>query len=98
MGYRVIGLITLQDAAAFEEYRAQVGATIAQYGGKVLQRAAVDRIFYNETGACAPEALVDIEFPGADDARRWADSPEYGRLLEVRGRAMRLLLIGFQGD
>jgi uncharacterized protein (DUF1330 family) len=97
MGYRVIGLITLQDHSAFEEYRSQVGATIAQYGGKVLQRAAVDRIFYNETGACLPDSLVDIDFPSAEDAQRWADSPEYGHLLEVRGRAMRLLLIGFQG-
>lgn len=95
MSYRIIGLITVQDAAAFDEYRGQVAASIAQYGGKVTQRAAVDRIFYNETGACAPEALVDIEFPDAEAARCWAGSPEYGRLLDVRRRAMKLLLVGF---
>ena len=92
MSYRIVGLITVRDPAAFDDYRSRVGATIAQYGGTVRQRGAVDAVLWNETGGVAPDAFVDIEFPSKADAQRWADSPEYQALLEVRSRAMQLLL------
>ena len=94
MSYRIIGLIKLCAPAAFEIYRSQVGATIAQYGGEVRQRGAVDAVLWNELGGGAPDAFVDIEFPSREDAQRWANSPEYQALLPVRGEAMQLLLIG----
>lgn len=94
MGYRVIGLIRQLDAAAFEAYRSQVGATIAHYGGQLLTRGSVGHVFWNETAAAAPTLYVDIEFPDHAAAQRWAKSPEYQALLAVRRQAMELLLIG----
>ena len=94
MAYRIIGLIRQLDATAFDEYRGQVGATIAQYGGRILARGGVDHVFWNETPAEAPTLYVDIEFPDRETAQRWANSPEYQALLAVRRQAMELLLIG----
>lgn len=96
MGYRVIGLIRQLDATAFEAYRSRVGATIEQYGGRVLQRGGIDQVFWNETAADAPTLYVDIEFPDRETAQRWAGSPEYQALLEIRRQAMELLLLGLK--
>jgi uncharacterized protein (DUF1330 family) len=40
-------------------------------------------------------AIVILEFPSADDARRWYDSPEYHPLLELRKKSgqMRLTIV-----
>ncbi len=92
MSYRILGLITVRDPAAFEEYRSRVGATIAHYGGVVRQRSDVDAVLWNETGGVAPDAFVDIEFPSKEAAKRWTDSEEYRALFEVRSKAMQLLL------
>ena len=94
MSYRIVGLIKICDPAAFEIYRSQVGATIAQYGGSVHQRGSIDVVLWNELGGGAPDTFVDIEFASREDAQRWANSPEYLALLPVRGEAMQLLLIG----
>lgn len=94
MGYRLIGLIRQLDAAAFDDYRRQVGATIEQYGGCVRQRGGIDQVFWNETPAEAPTLYVDIEFPDRATAERWASGPEYRALLAVRRQAMELLLVG----
>ena len=94
MAVHVLGLIKLQDPAAFEEYRAQVGATVEQYGGRVTQRGACGEVFWNEL-ECKPfSAYVQLEFPAAIDAQRWATSPEYLALLPIRNQAMQLTLFG----
>ena len=40
MTTRIIGLIHLTDTQAFEQYRSQVGATVAAFGGTVSFRGA----------------------------------------------------------
>jgi uncharacterized protein (DUF1330 family) len=91
---KILGLISVQDPAAFEKYRSQVGATIAAYGGKVITRGTQVQFFWNELG-CAPfDAFVEIEFPSREMASAWAVSPDYQALLPVRAHAMRLTLIG----
>jgi uncharacterized protein (DUF1330 family) len=94
MAVHVLGLIELQDPAAFEEYRAQVSATVEQYGGRVTQRGVCGDVFWNEL-ECKPfSAYVQLEFPAAIDAQRWASSPEYLALLPIRNQAMQLTLFG----
>lgn len=95
MSIKIIGLIKLLDSSAFDEYRSQVGATIQRYQGTVLFRGALAATYWNELQAEQPDAMVEIEFPSADDAARWASSDEYRALLDARGRAMRLTLLGF---
>jgi uncharacterized protein (DUF1330 family) len=70
----VIANVNVQDAAAFEEYRRQVPATIAKHGGRYLVRGGrVERL----EGAWNPTRLVVLEFPSMEQARRWYDSEDY---------------------
>lgn len=70
----VIANVNVHDAAAFEEYRRQVPATIAKHGGRYLVRGGrVDRL----EGTWNPARLVVLEFPSMEQARRWYDSEDY---------------------
>ena len=92
MAVQVLGLIELQDPLAFEEYRKQVSATVEQYSGRITPRGVRGDIFWNEL-ECKPfSAYVQLEFPTANDAQRWAASPEYLALVAIRNRAMQLTL------
>jgi uncharacterized protein (DUF1330 family) len=92
MTVNVLGLIELKDPSAFEEYRAQVGATVEQYGGRITQRGVRGDIFWNEL-ECKPfSAYVQLAFPSAIDAKHWAASPEYLSLVPIRNQAMQLTL------
>lgn len=92
MSVKVIGLIELKDQAAFEQYRSQVGQTVAQYKGTIAHRGAVTEVFWNEL-ACKPfSAYVELHFPSKEDAHAWANSPEYQSLVAIRQQAMSLTL------
>ena len=82
-GY-LIAEIEVHDPALFEEYRKQVPATIARYGGKYLVRGgATDTI----EGGWTPARLVVLEFPSLEQARKWYHSAEYKPLLAMRLKA-----------
>lgn len=89
---KVIGLIAVQDAAAFDEYRTRVGATVERHGGRVAWRGRRLEVPWNELGVADFEAFVELEFPSQAQARQWAASEDYAALLPVRRRAMRLTL------
>lgn len=93
---KVIGLISLKDAGAFEQYRSQVGATIERYGGVVAFRGSPKEIFWNEIHLPSFDAFVEIDFPDRDSANRWATSPEYQSLIAIRSQAMSLALVGLE--
>lgn len=92
MSVHIIGIFKTQNIDAFEDYRAQVGATIELYGGKILRRGVCGPPFWNQLHAQEFDTFVELSFPSEDDARRWASSPEYSALLPVRNRAMHLTL------
>jgi uncharacterized protein (DUF1330 family) len=94
MAVHVLGLIELKDLSAFEDYRAQVGATVEQYGGRITERGVRGDMFWNELECKSFSAYVQLEFPTAIDAQRWASSPEYLALLPIRNQAMKLTLFG----
>jgi uncharacterized protein (DUF1330 family) len=92
-GY-LIAEIEVHDPALFEEYRKQVPATIARYGGKYLVRGgATDTI----EGGWAPARVVVLEFPSLEQARKWYHSPEYEPLLAMRLRAAKSKAILAEG-
>lgn len=96
MQTRIIGLIQLQDDTAFECYRQQVGATVEAYGGSISFRGRFLETYWNELD-CAPfDALVELQFPDAETARRWRDSPDYQALLKIRSQAMKLTLFAVE--
>lgn len=92
MTTKIIGLIRLQDLAAFEIYRSQVGATVAQYNGSVTARGSCDKLYWNELDCGEFNAYVELNFPTAEDADRWANSPEYQAIVPIRNKAMSLTL------
>lgn len=96
MSVKIIGLIKVLDATAFDRYRAQVGATIALYKGQILLRGRVLATEWNELRCEEFDAVVELSFPSRDDAQAWVTSPEYLKLLEIRSKAMRLTLISVE--
>ena len=92
MTTKIIGLIHLQDMDAFEIYRSQVGATVAQYNGSVTTRGDCDKFYWNELDCGEFNAYVELNFPTAEDADRWANSPEYQAIVPIRNKAMSLTL------
>lgn len=94
MSIKVIGLIELKDAQAFEEYRTHVGQTVAQYHGHIEHRGVITDVFWNELDCKPFSAYVELSFPSKEDAKGWAQSAEYQALLKVRQQAMTLTLFG----
>jgi uncharacterized protein (DUF1330 family) len=92
MTIKVIGLIQLKDLEAFEQYRSQVGDTVALYQGKIASRGALNTFLWNELECESFSAFVELEFPNQERSQAWANSPEYQSLLSIRSKAMKLTL------
>ena len=92
-GY-VIAEVDVHDAALFDEYRKQVPATIAKYGGKYLVRGGATD---SKEGGWQPKRVVVLEFPSAEQARRWYHSPEYAPALAMRLKAARSKMVIVEG-
>jgi uncharacterized protein (DUF1330 family) len=80
----LIAEITVHDPVGFEEYRKQVPATIAAYGGRYIVRGGSSEVV---EGAWQPERLVVVEFPSMARAKQWYASAEYQAVLPLRTKA-----------
>ena len=94
MSAYVIGDIEVTDPAAYEEYRKQVPAVVAKYGGKFIVRGG--KIDPKE-GGWNPKRIVVVEFPSLAQAQKWYDSAEYAPLIKLRQKASRGKLILVEG-
>jgi uncharacterized protein (DUF1330 family) len=90
----VIAEVTVTDPPAMEEYRKQVPATLAKYGGRFVVRGGAIQTL---EGDWKPSRLVVIEFPSRADAQRWYDSEEYRAPKALRMRAGRTNLVIVDG-
>jgi uncharacterized protein (DUF1330 family) len=88
-----VGHIHVKNAAAWEVYRSQVGATIAQYGGQLLFRGQQQRVF---SGKMPHENVVALQFESLEAANRWHESPEYQALLPIREKAADVTLVLYE--
>jgi uncharacterized protein (DUF1330 family) len=86
--------VTVTDPATMEEYRKQVPATIAKYGGRFLVRGGAHQTM---EGDWKPNRLVILEFPSLEQAKRWYDSEEYRAPKAMRLRAGRANLVMVEG-
>ena len=77
----VINDMVVTDPVLFEEYKKLSPPTVAQYGGRFLARGGSTTTL---EGEWSPKRLVIIEFPSVDQARAWADSPEYAPARRLR--------------
>ena len=58
-------------------YGQRAGATVRQYGGRYLVRGGGTEVAEGDWNV---GCLTIIEFPSLDEAHRWSESPEYGRV------------------
>ena len=94
MAAYVIADVTVTDLPAMEEYRKQVPATLAKYGGRFLVRGGAHQVV---EGDWKPTRLVVLEFPSLADAQRWYDSEEYRAPKALRMRAGRTSVVIVDG-
>ena len=90
----VIADITVIDSAGFEQYRKEVPATIAAYGGRYLTRGGVTETI---EGDWRPSRLTMLQFDSMERARAWYASPEYQRILPLRTGSARTNLLFAEG-
>ena len=86
----VIADVEVTDPAGFEEYRARVSTTIAQYGGRYLVRGGATETL---EGDWSPRRLIVLEFPSMTSARAWFTSAEYAPLIALRQRTANTRLV-----
>ena len=90
----VINDMEVTDPALLEEYKKLSPATIAQYGGRFLARGGRTETL---EGDWSPRRLVILEFPSYEQAKAWADSPEYAPAKRLRQKASRSNLVLIDG-
>ena len=94
MSAYVIAEVDVADPAAYEDYRKQVPATVAKYGGRFVVRGGkVEPL----EGGWTPKRIVLLEFPSFEQAQKWYRSPEYAPLIALRQRASRGRLVLVEG-
>jgi uncharacterized protein (DUF1330 family) len=67
--------------AGMEPYRAAVGATLEQYGGRFLTRGGAAELVEGEP---EPKRVIILEFADKAAVKRWYNSPEYQKILPLR--------------
>ena len=90
-----VGQIRVKDAVAWEGYRSRVGATIAQFGGEVMFRGALNFAFGGRQDQ-DHDHVVALRFENIDAAKRWHDSAEYQALVPLRNQGAEMKLVLYQ--
>ncbi|MBV8414511.1 MAG: DUF1330 domain-containing protein [Verrucomicrobia bacterium] len=91
-GY-VIANVVWKDSESLAVYKRLMPPTVAKFGGRFLVRGGATEVLEGEWSP----ALVVIEFPTVEQARRWYNSEEYRPALEIRQRAAENELLIVEG-
>lgn len=94
MAAYVIADIEVKNAAAYEAYKKDVGATVAKFGGRFLVRGGA---VTSHEGGWEPSRVVVLEFPDMARLEAWYNSADYKPLLEMRLAATTGRLIAVEG-
>lgn len=84
MSVYVLADIDVHDPARYEDYKTLAANSVEQYGGRYAVRGAQVEVL---EGDWPTARFVVLEFPDAESARRWYDSPEYSAARAVRQEA-----------
>ena len=90
----VISEVEILDEEIANHYRRLAAASIAEYGGRYLARAAEVQVV---EGAPTTQRMVIVEFPSLARAQGWYGSSSYAEALKLRGRALNRRLIFVEG-
>lgn len=72
----------IQDAAAYDRYKAHVMPIVERFGGRYLARGGALQVL--EGDLWTPTRLVIIEFPDRAAAQGFADDPDYQPVKAIR--------------
>lgn len=89
----LIGHITVKDASLWAEYRSQVPATLAPWGGELVLRGKRVAIL---AGEHAHTDVVVIRFPDRKAVDGWHASPAYQALIPLRQQAADVVLLAYE--
>jgi len=90
----IIADISVTDPEAYEAYKQQVGATIAEYGGRYLARGGAAEVL---EGDWTPNRLVVLEFPDMDRLKAWYESKAYAGPKAIRQGAAVSRVVAVEG-
>jgi uncharacterized protein (DUF1330 family) len=76
-----IAEIEITNPTGFQPYGAEVGATLGQYGGRLLTRGGPTELI---EGGPEPKRVVILAFADKVAVKRWYESPEYQKILPIR--------------
>lgn len=94
MAAYIIANVSVSDPTAFEAYRKLAQEAIAHHGGRYLVRGGATTVLEGEP---KPARVVMLEFPTADAAKRFYDSPEYTLARRAREGAARMDIFIVEG-
>lgn len=94
MAAYVIANIDVKDAVGYEEYKKLTAPSIEKYGGRYVVRGGNFQVL---EGRWKPARLAVLEFPSAEQARRWYDSEEYAKAKAIRMRTAEADLVIVEG-
>jgi uncharacterized protein (DUF1330 family) len=94
MAAYLYGNIQIHDMALYEQYRAQVQAIIASYGGRYLVRGGAVEVVEGNVDA---QRQVILEFPDMAALKAFYFSKEYAPLIAIRQKAATGSLVMIEG-
>lgn len=89
---RLIGHITVKNAAKWDEYRGRVPATLAPWGGALIFRGTLANVL---AGEHAHADVVVVSFPDAEALAGWHASAAYQALIPLRMEAAEVVLLAY---
>ncbi len=94
MAAYIVVQLEITDPETFETYRAQVPATLEQFGGEFIVRGGDMEILEGEWAA--PRCVI-LKFPDMEAAKAWHASPEYEGPMALRQAASKGNMIVVDG-
>ena len=94
MAAYIVVEVDVHDAERYEDYKRLVPPTLAQYGGRFIVRGGASETL---EGDWSPGRVVIFEFPSAEQARAWWDSPEYAPAKALRQATAHTQMILVEG-
>jgi uncharacterized protein (DUF1330 family) len=86
--------VTITDPQEYEDYKKLTPASLAAYDGRFVVRGGAAETL---EGDWQPGRIVVLEFPTAEQAKKWWDSPEYNPAKAIRQRAAKTRMILVEG-
>jgi uncharacterized protein (DUF1330 family) len=94
MSVYVIVNIDIQDAAAYEGYKAGAAALIRKHGGEYLARGGATEVI---EGDWKLSRIALLKFPDQAAVKAFLNDPEYQPLKELRHRVAHTQMVAVEG-